>query len=159
MIKFLIGPALVGALAIVILPAGCSSSGGFSCEGKSKCTNDPPPSDAAIKACNDALKGPCGEKFKKQGECFASAACTVEMKTDVSKCTKETSDWLLCLQTSGDGGGGLDGGGSDSGGGGDSGGMDSGGGDGGNCIPLNQSCEVSAHCCSKYCYMGKCNPG
>lgn len=49
-----------------------SSSGGgaqFSCNYKSKCANEPAPTQTNIDACNELLSGPCGTQYRAYGNC------------------------------------------------------------------------------------------
>jgi hypothetical protein len=100
-------PALLFAMLMVAgfaAPIACSSSsssGGFSCDGKSKCANDP---TGDANACKKGLADTkCGTLFVALGECLANAPCGTDGKTDTSKCVAESVAWLTCT-TSGDAG-------------------------------------------------------
>jgi hypothetical protein len=94
---------VVSAVAAVALSfAAC---GGDPCTAKSKCSADPAPTDAQIKACQDAVaEAKCGSKYKSMVECMQSnQVCTSDNMTDAqataAKCTTQVSEALACILT------------------------------------------------------------
>jgi hypothetical protein len=110
----------VGVCTLVL--CSCSSKSGppaWSCSAKSKCPNDPPPTQDEITMCTMALGDCCSDKYLLQQRCYYdNEQCTdageVDTAATMAVCSKQDSDFSTCLASPtncGDGG-------SDAGGGG-----------------------------------------
>ena len=109
---FLVAIALAGCGGEADCVAGwwgsCSGVGGDRCSAKSKCSADPVPTPADIKACQDSLKPPDGGTVKCLTEvnaffdCYlANQVCGTDNKTDMTKtmdrCRSELNAYTTCL--------------------------------------------------------------
>lgn len=80
-VLFAVGAALV---VVGVSMTGCSSSG-FSCDAKSKCANDPAPSQASIDDCKKEQAGKCSAQYNDFGTCASGQQkCTADGKTDTA---------------------------------------------------------------------------
>ena len=75
---------MVGALAFAVVAAGCSNGG--SCTAKSKCGNDPQPTEDEITLCNNKLNDQtCGSLYSDYLGCVDSnRVCTESATTDLT---------------------------------------------------------------------------
>jgi len=96
--------AFVAACSLSVVACGA----GDSCTSTSKCKNDPKPTDAEIKSCQDAVKtsketySKCMSEIDASSNCMvANQQCTSEGTSDVTatlaKCSKETTDLTNCF--------------------------------------------------------------
>lgn len=90
------------ALASTLFLVGCGSD---PCSGSSKCSADPKPTEAEIKACKDAnanTSAKCYSQSKAMADCFrAKQVCTSSNVTDgaatLAACSTEASAYQTCL--------------------------------------------------------------
>jgi hypothetical protein len=72
----------MAVLVVATSATGCSSSG-FSCDAKSKCPNDPPPTQSQIDKCKAEQMGKCAAQYNDLGTCTLNQQkCGADGKTD-----------------------------------------------------------------------------
>ena len=92
----------VGSAMMSLFSFSCGG-GGFSCDAKGGCANDPAPTQAQIDACNKLVNdATCGAKFQAAGDCAADqpASCDANGKSMASTstaCKTQTDDYTACL--------------------------------------------------------------
>jgi hypothetical protein len=74
----LVKSLLLALLAGGVVALACSGSGSSSCSSKSRCVNDPPPTDSEVRQCESlANDGKCGALFRTYLACaFTQEKCT-----------------------------------------------------------------------------------
>jgi hypothetical protein len=93
--------ALASALALL---SACGGGGDFSCDAHSKCSADPPVTQAKIDSCSAAATGACAVHYKALGTCMVlNQKCAADHTTDdqatLEACEAELGAMLTCCMT------------------------------------------------------------
>ena len=94
----------IGTLTMAFALSSCGGSS-FSCNPSSKCSADPPQTDADKNMCTAALAGKCADQYKAYGQCFIdNQKCDMNNKTDglgtLALCQSQFQAYQNCAMSS-----------------------------------------------------------